>query len=85
MLPLSLADWMARLGGSYLLLGALFALPFAFRWVNRLDPVAARGTLGFRLLILPGSVLLWPILLRRVLRGVAAPPIERSTHRDGDP
>jgi hypothetical protein len=85
MLPLSLADWIARLGAWYLLLGLLFALPFAFRWVNRLDPVAARGTLGFRLLILPGSALLWPLLLRRVLRGVTAPPIERSTHRDSTP
>jgi hypothetical protein len=85
MLPLSLATWIARLGGIYLLLGVAFAVPFAFRWVNRIDPVAAHGTTGFRLLILPGSALLWPILLGRVLRGETAPPVERNAHRDGTP
>jgi len=85
MLPLPLATWIARLGGFYLLLGVVFAVPFAFRWVNRIDPVAARGTLGFRLLIVPGSVLLWPLVISRVLRGTTAPPVERSAHRDGTP
>lgn len=83
MLPPSLATWMVRFGGAYLLLGTLFALPFAFRWVNRIDPVAARGTLGFRLLILPGSALLWPLLLRRVLHGVTTAPVEHDAHPDG--
>jgi hypothetical protein len=35
--------------------------------VNRLDAVAAHGTTGFRLLLVPGAALLWPLLLRRVL------------------
>lgn len=83
MLPPSLATWMVRFGGAYLLLGTLFALPFAFRWVNRIDPVAPRGTLGFRLLILPGSALLWPLLLRRVVRGMATAPVEHDAHPDG--
>jgi hypothetical protein len=83
MLPPSLATWIVRFGGAYLLLGTLFALPFAFRWVNRIDPAATRGTLGFRLLILPGSALLWPMLLRRVLRGVTTAPVERDAHSDG--
>jgi hypothetical protein len=52
----------------YLAVGLLFALPFAARWAGRLDPAAAAGTWGFRLLILPGAMLLWPLLLYRVLR-----------------
>lgn len=52
----------------YLALGLLFALPFATRWAGRLDPAAAVGSWGFRLLILPGAMLLWPLLLYRVLR-----------------
>ncbi len=52
----------------YLGVGLLFALPFAARWAGRLDPAAAAGTWGFRLLILPGAMLLWPLLLYRVLR-----------------
>ena len=64
-----LAEWLVRLAGGYLALGALFALPFAFRWVNRLDDVAAHGTPGFRLLLLPGAVLLWRVLVWRLERG----------------
>ena len=52
----------------YLGLGVLFALPFAARWAGRLDPAAAAGSWGFRILIVPGAVLLWPLLLYRVLR-----------------
>ena len=54
---------------AYLLAGVLFAIPFAWRWSARLDPAAAGGTLGFRLLILPAAVLLWPWLGARLLRG----------------
>lgn len=69
MLSLAVAGWVVRLATAYLLLGAFFAIPFAFRWVRRLDPVAEHGTVGFRLLILPGAILLWPLLARRLLTG----------------
>lgn len=81
MASLTLATWLVRLGGLYLATGLLFAIPFAFRLVNRTDPVATHGTLGFRLLILPGAMLLWPLLLSRFLRGTTSPPMERSAHR----
>ncbi len=55
----------------YAVLGLVFAVPFAWRLAARIDPVAASGTLGFRLLILPGSAALWPWLLWRVLRAGA--------------
>ncbi|HKP28458.1 MAG TPA: hypothetical protein VJU15_03610 [Gemmatimonadales bacterium] len=53
---------------AYLLVGLVFALPFAWRWSGRLDPVAANGTPGFRLLMLPAAILLWPWLALRLLR-----------------
>ncbi len=46
----------------YLALGALFAIPFALRGAARLDPVARAGSIPFKILILPGAVLLWPAL-----------------------
>ena len=52
----------------YLGIGAVFSLPFAFRWAGRLDPAARSGSVGFRLLILPGAALLWPLLLLRLRR-----------------
>jgi len=51
--------------GAYAALGVLFALAFVTRGVQRVDPAAKTGTLGFRLLIVPGAVALWPLLLRR--------------------
>ncbi len=77
MISLFVATWLVRLAGAYLLIGGGFALGFAWRWAARLDPVASHGTWGFRLLILPGATLLWPLLLRRLLaRGEQPPPSE---------
>jgi hypothetical protein len=67
--------------GAYLLCGFLFALPFAFLGVRRIDPHAAHGFWGFRLLIIPGAMALWPILLRRWATGVHEPPEECTAHR----
>ena len=85
MLTLTAATWLVRLAAGYLLAGLGFSLPFVLRWAGRLDPVAAHGTRGFRLLILPGAVLLWPLLALRLLRGDTAPPMERTAHRRNRP
>ena len=68
----TIATWLVRAAGAYLLVGACFAVPFTVRWVNRLDEVAAHGTPGFRALLLPGAALLWPLLLSRLLRSRTA-------------
>lgn len=62
------ARFLAQVLAVYLAAGLVFALPFAFRWAGRLDATARAGTLGFRLLIIPGSMLLWPWLAARLLR-----------------
>lgn len=46
----------------YCLIGAAFAAWFAIRGARMLNPGARDGTLGFRLLILPGAAALWPLL-----------------------
>ena len=48
----------------YLLLGALVAAGFLFYGLDRIDP-AARGAHAFRPLLVPGLVLLWPLVLWR--------------------
>jgi hypothetical protein len=66
------AATIAALGlAAYLAAGLLFAPAFAWRWAARLDPAAGRGTLGFRLLLLPGAALLWPYLAWRLVRSRA--------------
>lgn len=52
--------------GAYLVIGLAIAIPFVVRWVQHVDPAAARSSSGFRLLILPGSALLWPWILKRM-------------------
>lgn len=66
---------------AYLGLGLAFALAFAFVGAGRIDPQARRGTLGFRLLILPAAAALWPLLAWRWAKGTP-PPEERNAHRD---
>lgn len=53
---------------AYGLVGAAFAIAFAWRGARTLEPAAANGTWGFRLLVLPGAALLWPWLATRWIR-----------------
>lgn len=58
--------------GIYLALGvsvALVLIPF----LGRIDP-AARGAYGFRLLIAPGMVVLWPLAIWCTLRAIQRLP-----------
>lgn len=65
----------------YIACGLAFAPLFAWRGVSRIDPAAKTAGLGFRLIILPGVVALWPVLLWRWRAGRQPPP-ERNAHRD---
>ena len=67
--------------GIYLLCGLVFAVPFVLAGVGKIDPHAQHGSWGFRLLIIPGTMALWPLLLRRWRAGVNEPPQECTAHR----
>ena len=67
--------------GMYLTCGLLFAIPFALVGVQRIDPHAVHGSWGFRLLIIPGTMALWPWLLKRWVRGPSEPLEEHNAHR----
>ena len=75
-----IAGWLVTLLTIYCAAGLLFAVPFVWRGVDRIDPVAGQSTRGFRVMIVPGVVALWPWLLLRWLRA-AGPPDERNAHR----
>lgn len=73
MTTVTVAEWVVAVAAGYAAVGLLFGLAFVTIGVARLDP-AARGTsVGFRLLILPGSAALWPFLLLKWLSAVRAP------------
>ncbi|MFO1512855.1 MAG: hypothetical protein U1F83_08095 [Verrucomicrobiota bacterium] len=67
--------------GVHLVCGLVFAIPFALIGVKQIDPHAAHGSWGFRLLIIPGTMAFWPLLLKRWLRGAKEPPEESNAHR----
>jgi hypothetical protein len=52
----------------YAVLGLLFGIFFVTALVQRMDPAAKGAGLAFRLMILPGTALLWPLLAARVVR-----------------
>ena len=68
--------------GAYLACGLAFAIPFALAGARRIDPHAAQGSWGFRLLIIPGTLAFWPLLLRRWAKGISEPPEESNAHRN---
>jgi hypothetical protein len=60
---------------AWLLVGLAVGIPFVLRGVGWIDEAARDASVGFRLVILPGTVALWPFLLVRWL----------TTRAKGDP
>lgn len=76
---MTLAQIILSLFGIYCSLGLWFALFFVSKGVRVIDHAAHSATLGFRLLIFPGAMALWPVLLKRWLKPI--PPQEHNAHR----
>ncbi len=67
-----IAQVLVAVMAAYLVAGVVFAVPFIRKGAGAVDPAARGGTVGFRILITPGVVVLWPTLLakwRRARRG----------------
>jgi hypothetical protein len=71
--------------GAYLGFGLLFSLPFVLWGAKKIDPPAGQSSWGFRLVIIPGVSVFWPVLLQRWLGGSHEPPGERNPHRLSHP
>jgi len=70
--------------GVYLALGFLFAIPFAWVGSAKVDPDARGASWGFRLLVIPGAALLWPLMAKRwatAAQPPEGPPAERTPHK----
>ena len=76
-----IATLLLSLFGLYLACGIIFALPFVVLGVGRIDPHATHGSWGFRVLIVPGTILLWPLLAKRWAQGIHEPPVEKTAHK----
>lgn len=61
----SLVELALSLAGIYLACGVVFAVPFHQWGLHQMDAGAHGTGLGFRLLITPGIIALWPLLALR--------------------
>jgi hypothetical protein len=57
---------------AYLVCGLALGVPFVFRGVDRVDEAARGASIGFRLLILPGTVALWPLMAAKWIKAPKA-------------
>ncbi len=56
--------------GLYLATGFVFAIPFVLKGVSKIDEGAHGATWGFRIIIIPGTIVFWPLLLKRWIKAV---------------
>ncbi len=73
-IPYPVAQVLVTFLAVYLVAGVVFAVAFAWKGASAVDSAARGATVGFRILITPGVVVLWPALLmqwRRARRGLS--------------
>ncbi len=80
-MALALASWLIHAAYTYVAVGILLLPWWHLRGLRRLDTSAGTGPRGFRVLISPGLVALWPWLLARARKGTGHPRVERNAHR----
>jgi hypothetical protein len=51
----------------YLAIGLIFAIFFVLKGVDKIDEGAQGGSWGFRIMIIPGTMVFWPLLLKKWL------------------
>lgn len=59
------------IAGSYLMTGLVFSIPFVVKGVTVIDPDgASESKWGFRLIIIPGTIIFWPLLLKKWIKAI---------------
>ena len=53
----------------YLLLGVCFLIPFLVKGITKVDEDAHGSTIGFKIIIIPGVIVFWPLLLSKWMKG----------------
>ena len=52
----------------YLLGGVLFVIPFLMNGLEKIDEGAHGSTIGFKIIIIPGVIVFWPVLLSKWMK-----------------
>jgi hypothetical protein len=80
-MPMELATWVVRVLYAYVAIGLALLPWWHLRGLRRVDRAAADGPWGFRVLISPGLVALWPWLVARGCHGDGHAAPETNAHR----
>lgn len=49
----------------YILTGIIFSVPFLTKWIDLIDGAAEESPWTFKLMILPGCIVFWPVLMQK--------------------
>ena len=63
-----LAEILLLIIAVYLACGFLFMIPFIIKGVHVVDEGAHGSSIGFRIIIIPGVIVFWIVLLRKWIR-----------------
>ena len=69
---MQIARLILAVAAAYAGIGVAFAIPFLTLGIQRIDAAARGAGWGFRWLVLPGVVALWPVLAARWARSAGA-------------
>ena len=61
-------QWIFTAIAIYLISGLIFAIAFVIRGAALIDEGAHKSTLGFKLIIIPGTMVFWPLLFKKWLK-----------------
>lgn len=78
---MSAAEIILALAGVYMGIGMVAALIIVLAGFGRVDRAANGSTVGFKFLVFPGVVALWPLMVNRWIRATGEPPGEKNAHR----
>ena len=64
----AIISFLFLIAGIYLIAGLLFAIVFLLKGLEKVDEGAHGATWGFKLIIIPGIMALWPFLLKKWIK-----------------
>ena len=79
-LGVSVVELLINAVRAYIYAGLVFSAIFVIFLIRRVDPDATGWSIGFRLVIVPGLCVFWPMFVTRLIRGKQR-PTERNAHR----
>lgn len=56
------------IAGIYLVMGVVFATAFVLKGITIVDEGVKGATIGFRVIILPGVIIFWPLLFKKWMK-----------------